>query len=172
LLAGYSGSPRTDSAGRVWNPDQYFSGGGSWRRAPGFIARAGDQFLFEHSRTGDFFYTIPLKPGSYELHLYFSTPVRANESISTFTILINEKPAIQGFDINADALGENIADERVFRDVSPDKDGFLRIGFTGEMGAPTLNALEVLPGIPHKQQLLHTGATVPSNASAAQCRRS
>ena len=150
LLAGYSGPPRTDSAGRVWNPDQYFAGGGSWQRAPAFIARTSDQFLFEHSRTGDFNYSIPLKPGSYELHLFFSTPVRANESTS-FNVFVNGKSLMMGFDINMDALGENIADERVFRDISPDKDGFVRLGFTGATGPPTLNAIEILPGVPGAQ---------------------
>ena len=29
ILAGYSGQPRTDSAGRLWNADRYFFGGGS-----------------------------------------------------------------------------------------------------------------------------------------------
>ena len=151
LLAGYSGPPRTDSAGRVWNPDQYFTGGGTWQRTPGFIARTSEPFLFDHLRTGDFSYSIPLKPGSYELHLFFSTPIRANESISTFNVWINDSPALQGFDINVDALGEDVADERVFRDVSPGKDGLLHIGFTGAIGPPTLNAIEILPGVPGAQ---------------------
>ncbi len=151
LLAGYSGPPRTDSAGRIWKPDQYFSGGASWRRAPGFMARTSDQFLFDHSRTGDFTYSIPLEAGSYELHLFFSTPVQAAESIFTFNIAINGKYVVEAFDINADALGANIADERVFRDVSPDKDGYLRISFSGGTGPPSLNALEILPGLPHTQ---------------------
>jgi hypothetical protein len=151
LLAGYSGPPRTDSAGRVWNPDQYFSGGGVWQRTTGSIARTSIPFLFEHSRTGDFSYSIPLKPGSYELHLFFSTETRSSESLSTFNVQINGEWVLQGFDINADALGENIADERVFRDVSPDKDGYLRLGFSGALGPPTLNAIEILPGLPHAQ---------------------
>src|SRR5882762_3000570 len=130
LLAGYGGPPRTDSAARVWNPDQYFSGGGGWRRTPGVIERTSDAFLFDDSRTGDFSYIIPLKPGSYELHLFFSTPIRATEGIATFNVSINGEPVLRGFDINADALGENVADERVFRDVSPGKDGFLRVGFS------------------------------------------
>ncbi|MGA8086815.1 MAG: malectin domain-containing carbohydrate-binding protein [Terracidiphilus sp.] len=150
LLAGYSGPPRTDSAGRAWNPDQYFSGGGSWQRAPGFIARTSDPFLFEHSRTGDFSYSIPLKSGFYELHLFFSTPVKSSESTS-FNVGINGEYPLLGFDINADALGEDIADERVFRDVSPGKDGFLRLQFVGATGVPSLNAIEILPGIPHAQ---------------------
>jgi hypothetical protein len=40
-----------------------------------------------------------------------------------------------------DTFGEDIADERFFRDVSPGKDGFLQIGFSGVMGPPSLNAI-------------------------------
>ena len=149
LLAGYSGPPRTDGAGRVWSPDQYFSGGGTWPRTPGFIARTSEPFLFEHSRTGDFSYSIPLKPGSYELHLFFSTP--SSDAVATFNVAINGEYVLPGFDINMDALGEDIADERVFRDVGPGPDGLLRIDFSGAMGPPTLNAIEVLPSVHHTQ---------------------
>lgn len=148
LLAGYSGPPRTDSAGNVWNPDRFFSGGGNWRRTAGPIARTSDPFIFEHSRTGDFSYSIPLKPGSYELHLFFSTP---NQTVSTFNVSIEGRYLLLGFDVNADALGEDIADERVFRGISPEADGFLRIGFSGAMGPPTLNAIEILPSMPRAQ---------------------
>ena len=149
LLAGYSGPPRTDSAGRVWSADQYFSGGGAWQRSPGFIARTGDPFLFEHSRTGDFSYSIPLKPGIYELHLFFSSLI--SDAISTFIVAVNGEPLLRGFDINEDALGQDIGDERIFRDVSPGRDGFLRVAFSGAMGPPTLNAIEILPGTRHAQ---------------------
>ena len=148
LLAGYSGPPRTDSAGNVWNPDRFFQGGGNWQRSNGLIARTSDPFIFEHSRTGDFSYSIPLKPGSYELHLFFSTP---NQNVSTFNVSIKDRYLLLGFDINADALGEEIADERVFRDISPEPDGFFRIGFWGAMGPPSLNAIEILPSTPHVQ---------------------
>ncbi len=150
LLAGYSGPPRADSAGRIWNPDRYFTGGGSWQHTAGFMARTSDPFLFEHSRTGEFSYNIPLKPGIYELHLLFSTPVRSSESTG-FNMVVNEKWILQGFDINVDAMGQDIADERVFRDVSPDKDGYLRLSFSGATGSASLNAIEILPGIPHTQ---------------------
>jgi len=149
LLAGYSGPPRSDSAGRVWTSDQYFSGGGSWPRTPGFIARTSEPFLFEHARTGDFSYRIPLKQGSYELHLFFATPT--SDVVSTFNVAINGQVVLPGIDINMDAMGEDIADERVFRDVGPGPDGLLRIDFSGAMGPPSLNAIEVLPSVHHTQ---------------------
>ena len=149
ILAGYSGPPRTDGAGRVWSPDQYFTGGGSWQRAPGPITRTSDPFIYEHSRTGDFGYAIPLQPGTYELHLFF---LAASENVATFNIYINGELLLQGFDINMDALGADVADERVFRDIVPGKDGFLRIQTAGAMAPPLLNAIEVLP-TPTRAQL-------------------
>jgi len=151
LLARYNGPPRTDSAGRVWNPDQYFTAGTAWQPPPRFIARTSDPFIFEHSRTGDFSYSIPLKPGTYELHLFFSTTIRASDALANFNILLNGEDLLQGFDISVDAFGADIADERVFRDVSPQSDGFLRLTFRVANGSPTLNAIEILPGIPHAQ---------------------
>jgi len=151
ILAGYTGKPQIDSAGAVWGTDRFFHEGGTWTRPPNFIARTSDPLLFEQWRTGDFFYDIPLQPGVYELHLYFVTSDRAGDTTSTFSVGINGEKVLAGFDVNSDALGENIADERVFRDVSPARDGLLHLSFTSERGAPALNALEILPGIPHKQ---------------------
>jgi hypothetical protein len=151
ILAGYTGKPQIDSAGSIWEPDHFFHQGGTWTRPPNFISRTSDPMLFEQWRTGDFFYDIPLAPGPYELHLYFVTSERASDAVTSFSVGINGEKTLAGFDVNSDALGEYIADERVFRDVSPSKDGYLHLSFTSERGAPALNALEILPGIPHKQ---------------------
>ncbi|SPE31340.1 conserved hypothetical protein [Candidatus Sulfotelmatomonas gaucii] len=85
------------------------------------------------------------------MHLYFVTSEQSSESFRTFTVRINGNVALTGFDINSDALGENIADERIFRDLSPAADGMPHISFASERGAPQINAIEVLAGIPHKQ---------------------
>ena len=162
LLAGYSGAPKTDSAGAIWEADRYVHGGGPWRAPDGPIARTSDRLLFRQWRIGDFAYDIPLRPGVYEVHFYFVASDPAGEKLSTFHIDINGVPALQGFDVNSDALGDDIADERVFRDVSPAQDGMLHLRFGSERGAPKLNALEVLPGIPHK--LLPIRLSVQSTA--------
>jgi hypothetical protein len=151
ILAGYDGPPQIDSAGALWGPDRFFYGGGVWRRPATFLYRTSDPMLFDRWRTGDFFYNIPLAPGAYELHLFFVTSDRDSDNAGSFTVAINGIRVLPGFEVISDAMGDNVADERVFRDVSPDKDGYLRLGFTGERGSPALCALEVLPGIPHKQ---------------------
>lgn len=150
IIAGYTGKPQIDSAGAVWQPDSYYHYGGHWIRPAGFIAMTSDPMLFEQWRTGDFSYDIPLRPGVYELHLYFTTSNAATGSPLTFGVQINGGPLLQGFDVNSDAMGANIADERVFRDVSPAKDDFLHLGFNSETGPPAVNAIEVLPGLPHQ----------------------
>lgn len=147
IIAGYSGAPIMDSTGTRWGPDQYFHLGGTVQRAEGSVERTSDPMLFDHGRNGDFSYDIPLAPGVYELHLYFATEGR---DLSTFSVIANGNPILKGFDINGDAGGPNLADERVFRNVSPDKDGLLHLDFEAEQGVPVLNALALLPGIPHK----------------------
>lgn len=151
LIAGYSGSPQIDSSGNAWGADRYFHGGKTWTRPESVVARTSDPLLFRQWRTGDFSYDIPVLPGVYELHLYFVASEREGDDLATFTIGINGDKILQGFDVVTDALGENIADERVFRDVSPAKDGMIHISFAAERGVPVINALELLPGIPGKQ---------------------
>lgn len=151
LLAGYDGAPETDTDGRVWGPDKYVHGGGPWRRLDDSVTRTSDPMMFQQCRIGDFHYDIPLRPGIYELHLYFVTPGSSLVSPSAFNLRINGDLELSGFDINEDAMGPDIADERVFRDISPAKDGFLHLAFASETGAPELNALEIVPGIQGRQ---------------------
>jgi hypothetical protein len=151
ILAGYSGKPQIDSAGNAWQPDLYFHFGGTWDRWDSVAARTSDPMLFKHWRNGDFYYDIPLRPGVYELHLYFVAPEPDSSDLSTFTVEVNGDNVLTGFDVRSDALGANIADERIFRDVSPANNGFLHLGFNSERAPATLNAIEILPGTAHRQ---------------------
>lgn len=150
LLVGYSGSPKIDSAGNYWEPDRYFLGSAGFERPSAPIARTSDPMLFDHWRLADFAYNIPLAPGTYELHLFFvaSPP---DDKLQFFDVTSNGQPLLTGFNISIDALGPNVADEKVFKDISPDRDGFLHLKFSGRQSTATLNALEILPGVPHRQ---------------------
>jgi hypothetical protein len=55
---------------------------------------------------------------------------------------------LSAFDISLDAGGSSVADEKVFKDVSPAKDGFLHLVFSG--GRALLNGIGILPGTPGK----------------------
>jgi hypothetical protein len=151
VMMGYSGSDVIDSSGVRWQSDRFFSGGGPWRRIGGIVARTSRAFLFANWRNGEFTYDVPLPPGTYELRLFFVSPLRAgDEKLSGFNIGLGGKPLLTAFDPNINAPGVDVADELVFRDVVPDADGFLHLKFSNQMGTPWLNALEVVPGTPGK----------------------
>lgn len=165
ILAGYSKSQYIDHAGQVWGPDRYYSGGTALSAAPHFIDRTSDATLYLNCRYGDFSYDIPLKPGVYELRLYFAETVYGpgslaggGESSRIFNVELNEKPILSEFDPLADAGAGNTADERVFTDVTPAPDGYLHLRFAKFEGTGSpqdqaiLNALEIVPGIPGKMR--------------------
>lgn len=151
LLAGYDGTPKIDSAGAYWLADRYFLGGAAFRRPDSPVVKTNDPMLFDYWRTSDFTYDIPLAPGPYELHLFFVASPQDDPKSSFFNVSANGQMLLRAFNITFDALGANIADERVFKDIYPDKDGILHLKFYMERSSPTLNALEILPGLPHRQ---------------------
>lgn len=155
VIAGYTGSARLDSSGNQWLPDQFFDGGRPIARQTVTTLRTNRPMLFRQWRNGEFSYNIPLKPGTYELHLYFvashSLQEIDTENSDTFSVHINGQMVLRSFDVESDALGTDIADERIFKDVHPAPDGKLHLLFQGEEALPFLSAIEVLPGIPHQQ---------------------
>lgn len=151
LMAGHSGSEVIDNSGVRWTPDRFFVGGAPWARNSGFVRGTSRPFLFSNSRSGEFGYDIPLAPGSYEMRLFFVSSHRVgDEKMDAFYVSLNGSPLLTGYDANINAHGADVADETVFRDISPDKDGFVRLRFTNQSGTPSLNALEIVPGIPNR----------------------
>jgi hypothetical protein len=153
ILAGYNGSEVIDNSGTRWKPDRFFTGGGAWPRNGIYIRGTARQFMFANSRSGQFGYDIPLKRGIYELRLFFvAAQGVGDEKISSFNVLLNGKPLLASYDPNISAFGNDVADERIFRDITPGDDGYLRLGFYNEVGTPALTALEITPGEAGKQK--------------------
>jgi hypothetical protein len=153
LMAGHSGSEVIDNSGVRWTPDRHFAQGGQWSRESGFIRGTSRPFLFASWRTGEFGYNIPMAPGSYELRLFFLSSLRpGDEKLAGFDIALQGKPLLRGYDIILNSGGADIADEQVFRDVSPDAEGYVRLWFSNLVGTPLLNALELTPGTPGRLQ--------------------
>ncbi len=155
ILCGSSGPEWRDREGNVWGADAFFSGGTAVQVTDQPVYRTRDSALFRNARTGPFSYKIPLKPGVYELHLYFAdesyrpgVALEGGENTRVFTVSLNGATLLRDFDIIADA-GPNTADVRVFKDIHPASDGYLHLAFSGNQGAPLINAIEVLPGIAH-----------------------
>ena len=150
IAAGDRTSTYIDTAGRAWLPDRYFTGGTTFHRPAVQIQRTPDPDLFQNGREGRFAYNIPLHPGVYELHLYFAETSVAADALRLVGIAINGQPA-PGIDVASDAGGVDTATAKIFKDISPAKDGFLHLTFQG--GDPGfLNAIEILPGIRGKMR--------------------
>ncbi|HVP00335.1 MAG TPA: malectin domain-containing carbohydrate-binding protein [Bryobacteraceae bacterium] len=158
FLAGAK-APFTDQLGRRWEPERYVTGG--WVvSAPGHVIDGTrDSIIYQNSREGDFQYDIPLKPAVYELHLHFAETVYGEhnsggggETSRLFRVEANDKPLLDYFDVISDAHGASVADERVFKDISPASDGKLHLRFTHRVRDAFINAIEILPGIPGRQR--------------------
>ena len=156
ILAG-SDRNYVDRAGKLWSSDSNFDGGVIVRTPVQRIARTQDPTIYRRSRQGDFSYNIPLKPGSYELHLHFVEtfygPEEAGgggEGSRVMAISANGKALIADFDPLADAGGSRIADVKVFTDISPASDGLLHLSFSSVRGGRAmLSGIEILPGTDH-----------------------
>jgi malectin (di-glucose binding ER protein) len=154
ILAGAT-RKYVDHAGKLWSPDSYFSGGTAVPSVVQHIWRTQDPIVYRSSRQGDFTYNIPLKPGTYELHLHFAEtfygPENAGgggEGSRMMTVLANGQPLLRDFDVLADSGGDRTADVKVFPDISPAADGQLHLSFSsGKGGSAMLSAIEILPGI-------------------------
>jgi hypothetical protein len=159
ILAGDAQGRYVDRSGSVWGPDRYFTGGGEASQPRQFITRTLDNEIYEHWRQGECSYDIPLKPGVYELHLYFNEPEfgpdkihGGGEASRVFNIESNGKSLLFQFDILRDTGINETADERVFTDVSPAADGYLHLKFFKQTDYPLVNAIEIVPGLPGKMR--------------------
>jgi hypothetical protein len=157
ILCGSKISKQVDHQGGVWGADRYFTGGSSTEIAHQRIVDGHGPGVFRSQRDGNFRYDIPLKPGVYELHLFFAetnygegNPGGGGETSRIFQVEANGKMLLSDMDVIADAGASNLLDERVFKDIQPAADGFLHLVFTSRKDVAILNAIEVLPGIAGK----------------------
>jgi hypothetical protein len=154
IMAGSTAKGYTDQLGHVWSADRYFDGGEQWPVPFRRILRTSDPQLFLSARQGqDFGYDIPLRPGFYELRLYFAETFYGEdnsegggESSRMFDVMANGAPILTNFDPLSDAGGSNTADVRVFAGISPAADGKLHLRFRNHLtlkAVAFVNAIEL-----------------------------
>ncbi len=170
ILCGYTSFPFVDSLGRMWSPDRYYKGGEAEEWLDDVVG-VNDPTIYRTVREGARFqYDIPLKPGVYELHLLFvekelGKPDMPNygEGSRIFDLFVNGVRLLTHIDIFADARGANIPADRVVKDISPDKDGFLHLVFSSKNYYwPCVSGIEILPGIPGRMRPVRIAAAGPS----------
>ena len=154
IMAGSTAKGYTDQLGHIWSADRYFDGGEQWNVSYRRILRTSDPQLFLSARQGqDFSYDIPLRPGLYELRLYFAETFYGEdnsegggESSRMFDVTANGAPILTNFDPLSDAGGSNIADVRLFAGISPAGDGKLHLRFHNHFALKAVafvNAIEL-----------------------------
>src|SRR5581483_9947985 len=151
ILAGYDRPTQVDRLAQVWSGDRWFHGGQAAACPRQILARTPDPTIYRHCRMGNFTYDIPLKPGVYELRLYFGPVVRPWSLIDEATqkyplvLLINGEGKTMNLNFAADGVANSMPDVRVFRDITPAKDGLLHLMFSQAGQYAFVNAIEILP---------------------------
>ena len=152
ILAGLESGTYTDVLGHVWQADRYFTGGSVVKTPDHRILGTREMRLYQARRQGMFSYHIPLKPGVYELRLYFAETFFGDvagiggEGSRAFGININGKTLVHRLDVIGEA-GASTAHIRAFRDIEPAPDGMMHLSFDPYVSVPFINAIEITPGI-------------------------
>jgi hypothetical protein len=164
-IAAGSTATYVDARGRRWEADRYFTGGVSTAGPKDFFPPIADPALFRTVRESassdadapeaqrEFRYDIPVKPGVYELALYFADPIARVEGQTFedgqnrrhFFVNLNGQSILSYFDPVADA-GPASLDVRTFKDVVPADDGKVHLQFVAGLQPSFLSALELTPG--------------------------
>jgi hypothetical protein len=169
IAAGLSGGSYVDAWGHRWDQDRYYRGGAAAPGARDLFPPVPDPGLFRTSRQGlsasyedptskrQFAYDIPVRPGVYELRIYFADPNQRSESqgredsqnIHHLQVELNGRSLLWNFDPVADAA-PGAVDIRAFKDVSPAADGMVHLEFVPSPERPFVNAIELIPAAPGK----------------------
>lgn len=129
----------TDSAGRQWQADRYFTGGGTTTTTHA-ISGTADQSLFQSERWGMSGYDIPITNGSYTLQLLFAE-INPSSGIRVFSVIANGAAILTNHDISA-TVGD-YRSEVVARPVTV-IDGQLHLRFSASSNSTTVAGIELL----------------------------
>jgi hypothetical protein len=141
--------PYTDTAGRVWSQDRFFSGGKLVKRIEG-IQNTEEPELYRGERFGRLTYTIPVAPDStYTAILHFAETWFAGagpgrEGSRLFDILCNGLILQRNFDVYHEAGGPFKALNKVYKGLKPTPNGKLVFQFVPSKNYAFVNALEIL----------------------------
>ena len=168
FLAGYHGASFRDRQGRTWQADAYYTGGQSQNMPVGrHFEGVPDPGFLRSAREGVFKYDIPVRDGTYEVHLYFAeTQADEPRTDRLFRVGLNGRTVLDPFDVAAEAGTPNRLLERVFRDVTPAADRKIHISFAGVSNHALLNAAEILATPPGEARPVRLVASETSVADA------
>jgi len=140
----------TDSQGRVWSPESYWSGGRVVIRQEE-VKQTADPGVYQSERYGNFSYEVPVAPGSYMAILHFAEswhgPGReegGGVGSRTFDVFCNRTVLLRDFDIFAEAKGDYRALVKTFTGLRPSAQGKLLFSFVPTRNYACINGMEVI----------------------------
>jgi len=138
----------TDSAGKMWMPDNYWSGGQKAGHMT-VVQASHDPDLYRTERYGNFSYNIPVAPGLYDvdIHLaetYWGPEGQGGGGIGSrvFDIFCNGVALIRGLDIYKE-VGANRELVQRFQRLRPNAQGKLCLSFVPVRNYASVYAIEV-----------------------------
>ncbi|MFN7936262.1 MAG: malectin domain-containing carbohydrate-binding protein [Bryobacteraceae bacterium] len=153
ILCGRPVMRYTDPYGNVWEGDRFYQGGEPLILENMETMQGYDANVLGGLRQGNFRYSIPLEPGTYEVMLIFAEPpisagpfVNPADETREFGVSFNGKPVLRNFDVKDEVGGYHQAHFRVFKDVKPGVDGKLEIQFSSGSQRAFVNGIVVRPG--------------------------
>jgi hypothetical protein len=146
-LMGTSRKAYVDQSGNTWAPGRYCSDGASVTVPTQKIVGTEDPYIYLGGIRGIAHCIFPVKPGQYEIHLYFAETSDLPAATRPVILSINAGPDIH-FDVVDNAGGDGIATTYVLSGIRPENDGAIHLDFTSEVSL--LDAVEILPSTSEK----------------------
>jgi fibronectin type 3 domain-containing protein/glucose/arabinose dehydrogenase len=136
------GSAFTDSAGRTWQGDQFFTGGTAATSAYD-VAGTTDDAIYLARRWGAYTYAIPVANGSYTLSLHFADPLYTTAGKRLFGVRAEGVNILNNFDIAAEGGGRTRLVKTFQVTIT---DGVLNVQtIKGSIENPLINGIELVP---------------------------
>jgi hypothetical protein len=147
-----SESAFVDSAGRLWQPDQFVQGGRRREHHEDVIGAA-EPALYRSERYGNMNYAITVSDGSYRLTLHFSEHwfgvpdyggAGTGAGSRVFDVYCNGTALLRDFDIFKEAGGSLRPVVKVFHGLKANHQGKLLLSFVPAADYACVNAIEVV----------------------------
>ena len=146
-LMGATRQPYIDHSRTRWTSGNYCSHGIDLHVPDQKIVGTEDSYIYLAGTRGISHCIFPVKPGLYELHLYFAETSDLQPATQVANVSINAGPNIS-VDVVDIAGGNGIATSRVMTGISPENDGTIHLDYISEISP--LNAVEILPSASDK----------------------
>jgi hypothetical protein len=146
-LMGATRQPYIDHSGIRWTSGDYCTNGVDVHVPDRKIGGTEDSYLYLAGTRGIAHCIFPVKPGLYEVHLYFAETSNLQPVAQAATFSINAGPNFS-VDVVDAAGGDGIATSRVVTGIYPEDDGAIHLDYISEISP--LNAVEILPSTSDK----------------------